>query len=234
MKALLIIAAVILIFFCLLQIPLKLRASYLGGAFSLRASVAFVTVYRRPKKPKRRSLRYYSLKNIRRREKKAALEAQKPKKKKKKTGGGAGASEVPSEGAGVSEVLKFLKEFAGKIIGLAKKYLRVDLVKLCVTAASDDPARTAVLYGALTPVFLGLHELLTSVKNFRLHRNTHVSLHADFTAAKPSAEIDLTFSVRAWQAIAIAGSLLLEYVRRAEKQEKTVNRAASAQTHTGG
>ena len=234
MVAWLIVAAIAAFLFCLFQLPLKLRVAYLDGKFSLRLGVLFVTLWRLPKKPKRRSLRYYSLKNIRRREKKAALAAQEQKRKKKKPGAGAEEAEAPSEEAGVADTLLWVKNLAGRLIRRGWKYLRVDLVKLCVTAASDDPAKTAVLYGALSPVFLGLHELLLSVKNIRLHANTRVSLRADFAAAKPSAEIDLRFSVRLWQAAAVAVGLLIEYVRQEEKKDKSVHRAVSTNMQTGG
>ncbi len=72
--------------------------------------------------------------------------------------------------------------------------LRVKLSRIVITIATDDVAKTAVLYGAVIQACAYLIEVLKRYTDYELARRTELRVEPDFLGTKTRAEIDITLS----------------------------------------
>ncbi len=118
---------------------------------------------------------------------------QKKKKKKK-----------PAEKKGATDVKAAIKLAWGGLVMFWSKYKRyAKLEKYLVKAnvGTDDPAKTAVVYGAVATVASTMHVWALSVKNCSRKLFIETEVKPDFISEKTDLAIDVVFSLRLWQAI---------------------------------
>ena len=98
--------------------------------------------------------------------------------------------------AALSELGTVAKVFLQKA-GRAAKHIRVKKFDMLAVAASYDPAKTAVEYGALCaavfPMLSGFQQLLKWNE-----KNTRVSVQSDFCSEKPTFFLDFKIKLRLW------------------------------------
>lgn len=119
-----------------------------------------------------------------------AKAAAKPKKKKKKN---AEAEEAKKEDRGGSEP-GFRRELKiiGDLLGKLKRRLRIDELTLRYLSAGDDPAATALLYGAASAAAAALVRAVEGL--FRV-KEADVRVSVSFTEPKPRVRARLKLSV---------------------------------------
>lgn len=110
--------------------------------------------------------------------------------------------------ASPSDVIKLVREVA---LGLLKKFyghLRVDSFRIGITVASDDPSKTAILYGTVCPIAYSLVEALYKHKG-KKNGEFSAEVVPDFTADRSHFDIFIHLSMTIWQALGclIAGGL---------------------------
>lgn len=125
----------------------------------------------------------------------------KPKLKTKKNEKKAKKQESPS----ITDALRVIKTGFFQILRRFKKYARLDTYKVRISLATDDPAKTAVLYGGLSGIVSAMHAFATSVKK-RSYRegDIYTEYKPDFYAEKPDIAIEIGISLRVWQILALA------------------------------
>ncbi len=106
--------------------------------------------------------------------------------------------------------------------GQAAKHIRVKKLYFLVTAASGDPAKTAVVYGSLCSVVFPALNGFQSLLKFN-DRKTKVSVLSDFNSETPIVELDLKIKLRIWFILKAALGVLLQLVRRKMKESTAVN-----------
>ena len=105
-------------------------------------------------------------------------------------------------------LLRVLKAFMAKF----PKYLQTDIKRLVVGVASNDAATTAITYGYTVQTLQYAITFIKSNSNLRQTKNSVVSVYPDFTTDKCLVDIDITFSIRVYQVIALGISLALAYL----------------------
>ena len=120
----------------------------------------------------------------------------KPKKKKKKE------SKVkrPGDLGAFIDMLRAVKNALGRL----KRRLLIKRLTLHVTSASNDPAKTAILFGAANAVFGVIVPALE--KNFRIRRRD-LRAAADFNSEQPGVYAKIAVSIATWEAIYIVIAL---------------------------
>lgn len=98
----------------------------------------------------------------------------------------------------VGELLDFLGFITSLLKELFSKLfdkLFIDIRKLEITVATDDPCRTALLYGAAAPA---VYQLTEAAKRFLRCRADYknIGVRSDFCSAVPKAAVDAVFSLR--------------------------------------
>ena len=115
----------------------------------------------------------------------------KKKSKKKSTGTDSGAKQKKPLTDSLGEILEIVKEFTSRFFG----HVRVRCARIIITVGNEDPAKTAVRYGALVQAVAYITEILKRNTDFSLSKNALVCIEPDFVTQKNRAEIDITLSV---------------------------------------
>jgi len=127
--------------------------------------------------------------------KKAAKKALKDKKGKLKE------EKKPGGLSGFMDILRAVKNTLSRL----KRKLLIKQLILHYTSAGDDPAKTALKFGAANAVFGMIIPLLES--NFRIKRRD-LGASADFNSAEQSIYAKINITVAVWEIIYISLALL--------------------------
>lgn len=104
------------------------------------------------------------------------------------------------------------------------KYLYIKAVRINITVASDDAAKTAYMFGAASAALGDLMALLSTLTNFKAVENDDIGVYADFTSDTPSFDLKLVFRIRLWHVLAIAlnalFALISYYIKHPEANGK--------------
>ena len=205
MKALLIVCAVIAALLLISTIRIKLFFSYCDKSVELKIKVLCFSI--------ERELAMFKKEGKEEAEKKAAKKKAKEKEGKKEKG--------PAKKKSFDEIKELLNILADAVRKFLKKfgrYARLEKYTLKIDVGTDDPAKTAVLYGSLSPVVCSLHALASSVKNrSRKAGDLYTEFKPDFLADKTDIAAELGFSLRIWQILSCVSTALkglIKFMRR--------------------
>ena len=227
LKALIVLAVIAAALFLLGMIKISFRIAY-ADEVTASVKVLFVKLRLLPKKKKRIKLRDFGVKRFRRRlkkrlkasEKKALKKQRKAEKKKakkekeeQKIREKNGGELPPKKKKSLSEILDLVKRLLRAFISRFPKYLRTDTARLVIGVASDDAAKTAITYGVTVQSVQYLVTLMREHTDFRVNKNAVVSVYPDFLSEKWTADIDLTFSIRMWQVLAVGIEVIMAYLK---------------------
>ena len=112
----------------------------------------------------------------------------------------------------VKELLFIVKTILSRGFKMAH-HIRVKRFKTVVTAASDDPARTAVEYGALCSVVFPALSGFQSLMKWN-DRKTEVVVNSDFCTDKPTLFIDFKIKLRLFFIVKAGLSVIIALVKR--------------------
>lgn len=204
------IAAAIILLILFLKIGVRVRSQ---GETALTLGVGIFRIPIFPVKEKEIKLSDYKIAKFRKN--RARLEAKEAKKKQKKRSDKPTSAEDKTAAAveaakrGDTESEKPKRDIAGLVetvfelvkVFLARfgKHLHIKVRRLVIIVGSEDAATTAVLYGTVCGAVQCLLELIYGCLNTKFVKDAEVRVEPDFTAVKPSALVDITFSVRVWQ-----------------------------------
>ena len=133
---------------------------------------------------------------------------------------------------GVKHIIKLVLALAKVLLEKFGRYLRVDIAYLEITAASKDPANTAILYGWIWAAMENFWNLLSGTRMFHRNKKSSIAIYADFLAEKPSIRGKITFSIALWQVMALliaGGGAALTVENEARKHESAEERQARRQ-----
>lgn len=184
----------------LLLLPVKLTLKYKNG-FLLRVSFLFFAISRYPKPRERIRVKDCTPKKVQKKKRKsqAALRAKSRHKEES----------APELG----EQLDRLRLWLPPILQALERHTVLRTNRIHVTVGSEDAAKTAVLYGAISQGIAYLCELVdTYVPVKRGHGSIRV--RADFAAETTVADIKLTLSVRAAAALHILFKVALAFLKK--------------------
>ncbi len=126
----------------------------------------------------------------------------KPKKaKKKKRGGGKKESGgAPKTKRSALHTVKLALKVAKRLFDLCGRNLRVKIIRCAITLGGDDPADTAVLFGALNAAVASLVAFLNGLPaencfNARLMKTSRIRIGTDFLADKTKIDFEMRASL---------------------------------------
>lgn len=118
----------------------------------------------------------------------------------------------------IKELLFIVKTVLSRGFKMAH-HIRVKRFNVVVTAASDDPAKTAVEYGALCSVIFPALSGFQSMMKWN-DRKTEVVVNSDFCTDKPTLFVDFKIKLRLFFIIKAGLSMIIAIVKR--KMAKTL------------
>lgn len=161
--------------------------------------------------------------------KEAAKEAAEKKKAEKAKKGAAKAKpkekKTPTE---IKEALELILSGVKKLLRRFKRYARLEQYTLKIDLGTGDPAKTALLYGALSGPVAALHALALSVKR-RPRRKDAVctEFKPDFYADRTDAFVEIGFSLRMWQIAACLSAALGDFLKCRRRSRKAKAKSSS-------
>ena len=215
--ALIVIGVLALLIVGILLLRATVTIKYLDE-FALTVRVLFLKFRILPAKQKKINPDDYSPRKFRRMikkkeklarkaEKKAAKKAKKKAKKaaleEKARRSGKTITKKKRDLSDIVEIVKLVGELLSVFVGRFAKHLKIKVARLRITVASDEAAKTACMYGAVSQGVAYILELLDGVTNLDYEKEADVAVLVDFNAGKPSADIEISFAISVWQLLDI-------------------------------
>ena len=187
MTGLWIALGIFLFFFFVFIIPIHVTVG-LTDSISVMIRILFLKIPILPKdkkkKKKKKKTKEKKKKPKKEKEKKPEDEGKKKKKKKRKIT----ANDI------VALVRMLLNVVAALFKRLGRNFkIRIHAYEICV--ASDEAAKTAVMYGAVKSLSETIFLRLQDSINFKIVKNAPVSVYADFLETKFKANVKIDFSI---------------------------------------
>lgn len=192
----------ILFFAFLLSLKVKINL-ILDGDFVAYAKILFVRIklFPRPEKKQKRK-------------------KEKPKKQKKKTA--QKSADKPTEKPSLVDYIYIIRDVSSAFFGRFAKHLHIKVAKIYIRVATDDAAKTAILYGAVSQALACLLEVLDSVTNLDKIENAEIDVEPDFLSEKTEAKINVTYSLRVIGILDIAIKTLMSFVKAKSSRTKAI------------
>ena len=215
MIALYIALSVLLFLFLVALIPVSLTLKY-KDEVELTASVWAIRIPLYPRKKKKVKISDYSHKKLEKRKKKALKKRLKTQKKLE--GNQKAAKAAPQkEKKPILESLELIYELLKTYITQTVKYVKIKTTRIVINVATDDAAKTAMLYAAVSNSEAVILTLLDNCKKLKNAPQATVAVNADFLSEKCSADIELSFTMRVWHLAKTLFVTAFKYVTQKSK-----------------
>lgn len=240
-----ILLALVLFVALLMLLPLQLYVRY-DGRFTLKVGAAGIRFRLIPSlrelleddtlspEKKRRIRKKLAKKEARaakkdakqiKKEEKQKKKGKKPQKKKNKKKSQTTPS--PKKKKSLIRDIRFLARAAGILLKKFGRRLSVKLTRLEITIATDDAAKTALMFGGVSQAVAYLLKALDAYARLT-YRNDRVRVEADFLSDTLSAELEILFSIRVGSLFTLAFSAIWLMVKegfqkagtKAKKQQR--------------
>ena len=238
---LIVVGAVILFFSLLLFLRIRLTLT-LKDEVSVTLHVLCLRFRLFPKRKKIDPKRYSAKRaaKIAKKKAKKAAKAKKKAAKRKKQHTPTDPQQEEEKKATLSEKLRLLRALCAALFRRTHKHLRLHAARLHICVATDDAAKTAVLYGAVCQTLAYLLALLDRISRLKAVE-PEVAVRADYLSEKSTADVKVVVSLRVGGALLILCSAALAYIRakldqkrRRKEKEKKAAKAAREQTAQKG
>lgn len=222
MTWLIVLLSVILFFWLIGMISARLVLAY-NDTLKLYLKILFFKIKIVPKPPKKISLRKYSLKRYRKSiEKERKKQAKKDGKKKEKQQKNEAVSKKKTSNASdnkksINDILELLNTVSAvvkKVLASFGKHLKIKTVRLRITVATGDAAKTAVVYGAVCQAVTYVMEMLYNIAGFTVSKSGEVTIVPDFVSERSSADIKIIFKLRVWHVFAMLLSGAIAFIKK--------------------
>ncbi len=181
--------------------------------------ILFLKIPLYPKSRKKPKLRDYTQKNLSKKEKKEKRKAKAKKAKEYRSGQNkknAAHSKTKEKmtAADIIELLQLVTVLARTFFLKFTHHLQINMTKVHITVASEDAAKTALTYGAVSGAVACLLELLDNTVKVKPNAKKDIEVKADFLSEASSVDIVASASLCGWQALSIAFSLAISFVKQ--------------------
>ena len=221
MTAIIVIGCILLLLFGICAIRATVFIDY-KDEFSLAVSLLGIKIGILPKKEKKVNIKKYSAKHYRKLQRKRELdeekkrqkklikaekskekklkkqqEAEKKKAKKKKSANG-DETERKKKMLPLGDILTLVSDTLSILFARFCRHFRIKVARLNITVASEDAAKTAILYGVASQGVAYILEILDRTTNLDYQKDAEVNVLVDYLAEAPTVDISISFSLRVW------------------------------------
>lgn len=207
---LLLIPLLLIVFLLFLKIRLCIVYT---GELTVKAKILFLSFSLYPSKKEKIDPNDYTVKALRKKQKKLDKKAKKQQKKQQPKEK-AEAEQPQEKGAKLKEMLEIIKIVLENVMSPFGKYLRIVIARIHIKVGTDDPAKTALLYGGVCQGVSCIVELLSNLTNVNVKRKNSIDVTPDFVEGKTDADINITLSLRVWHILSLAIKFFMGYIKK--------------------
>ena len=214
MTALIVIAAILLLFVLLAFIPLRIKIAY-NDSVNIYLPILFFKIPIYPKKKRIKSLSAQKFRDLRKPESNS-------KSSKKSEINNADSKSKDSEKLTFKTIKPHLGEILSQVKSILVKFnthLNAKIYSFYIVVSSDDAAQTAITYGAVSASASVLMAVLEDRCNIKYSKNAKTGVYFDYTLGKCIFECDIRFTLRVWQIISLAVSAAISFIKVKTKLE---------------
>ena len=220
MIPLIVIISIVAVIAFLLSIKVTLKISY-TDKLAVYLKILFIKIKLYPQKDKKtrypKSMSKRKAKKIR---DSLKTKKKKPKKVKKKE------NDEEKESTDMLSILSIVSSFIKHFIRLFTKSIRLKASRINIIVATEDAAKTAITYAAVTQSINLLFPVLDDLKTVKkLPNGKNLSVTVDFLDDKPTLDIDLELYVRIGGALkAVCGAAIHAFKKAVKDQMKNLEK----------
>ncbi len=213
MTVLRIIFAVIL--FITFILCLKVNAKFtIKDEFKFKVSILGIRLFEYPSPEKKMRVNKRTLKNL--------SKPQKPQKSKKSSH--SKDTKKEKEKKSLSENLSMLISVLQVFFSRFKRFLRIKLTRIHINVATDDAAKTAILYGTVSQAVAYITAIMyNSGCIVKRSGKENINVTADFVSEKTTADVEITLSLAIWHFLDILIHTGLRYIKKSNFKSKLIN-----------
>ena len=190
--------------------------------FSVKIKVLLFNITLFPRSVKKPKPKNFSIKALQKKQNK--LNKKKLKKQSAETSEKTESQDTKKDKATkIKDILELIKIILDNVISPFGRYLKVEIIKMHITAGTDDPAKTAVIYGGICQLTSYIVELLSNLTNVDVKKTNSIIVNPDFLEGKTSAKINITLGLRVWHSISLALKFFMAYIKRKNQKNITEN-----------
>lgn len=185
--------------------------------FSVKIKVLFFNINLFPRSVKKPNPKKYSIKALQKKQKK--LSKKKTKKQSENNVQGSAQEETSNnKSSKIKEILELIKIILENVMSPFGRYLKVEIIKMHITVGTDDPAKTAVIYGGICQLTSYIIELLSNLTNVDVKKQNSIIVNPDFLEGKTDAKINITLGLRVWHGLSLALKFFMGYINKKNKK----------------
>ncbi len=196
----------------LLFLKVKLCLVY-ENELSVKVKVLLFNIVLFPKQKKKLKSKNYSLKNLQKKQNKLNKKSSKKKDDQSQSSTDE-ASKKKDKATQVKDILELVKIILENVMSPFGRYLKIEIVKIHIRLGADDPAKTAVIYGAVSQSLAYIIELFSNITNIDVKKRNSITVHPDFLEGKTEAKINITLALRVWHALSLAIKFFMGYLKK--------------------
>ena len=200
MTGLWITLGIFLFFFLLFSVPIHVTVG-LRESVSVMVRILFlkIPIFPKPKSTKKKSKKKKKSDKKPKKDKKEKPKNQEKKKSKKKL-----------------DIVFLVRLLLDVVTALFKKLgqhfkIRIHAYEICV--ASEEAAKTAVMYGMVQTLSETLFLRLEKAINFKIVKNAPLGVYVDFLEEKPKANVKIDFSISIADVFAIIFGVIFAFIK---------------------
>ncbi len=107
--------------------------------------------------------------------------------------------------------LNSIREIITIVFNEFKSYLHVKLTKIHVSVATDDAAKTAILYGAVSTAVACIVDLIDEITNLKPLKDSSIYVEPSFLTSKTELDLNITLYISVWGLINASLKSLIQY-----------------------
>ncbi len=207
----------ILALFIVFLLFLKIRVclSY-DDEFVVKVKILFLNFSIIPKKQKKLKVKDFSTKKLKKRQDKLKKKNQEKEQKKQKRQ----SEHQKDKGEKIKDILELIKIILDNVLSPFGRYLKVEIIKLYIKIATNDPSKTAIIYGGVSQTASYIVEWLSNITNVDVKNKDSINIYADFLSETSEAKINLTLGLRVWHLFSISFKFAFAFLKKNLKQQK--------------
>lgn len=110
------------------------------------------------------------------------------------------------------DIIKFYIDYIKVLVGQVLKHAKLRLKQFEIVVASDDAAKTAVMYGGISAACSTLFGVLSSYSDFKISKKAK-GIRCDFLKEKMKLHVELSIGVNIIKGVAILLPISSQYIK---------------------